>query len=227
MTVYNVDLTGVSGRAELHERLRAALPLPDWYGNNLDALHDVLSEMEGPYELVFRNAAGADESVRDYLSALRRMGVDLMLERPRTVTVRWLGPGKSRFLARAEALRNDPEAHYNCAQGVLVPFAEAAGLSEAAACRIAANFGGGMKRASVCGAITGGLMVLGLFGLEDGAAVGTYYRRLRERHGGLFDCADLLRVDRERGGDKKTHCDGMVYECVSLAEELLRERGKL
>ena len=224
---YEIDLTGVAGREALHERLRNALPLPAWYGNNLDALHDALGEMAGPVEIIFRNAAGADESVKDYLKALRRLGVDLMLERPREITVRWFGPGKSPFLARAEKLRNDPTRHYNCAQSVLAPFAAAAETDEELLCRVTANFGSGMKRGATCGAITGGLMVLGLFGADDGATVNEYYRRLREKHDGLFDCADLLRADRERGGARKDHCDGLVYECVALAEELLRAQGRL
>ena len=163
---YEIDLTGLASREELHAKLRAALPLPEWYGNNLDALHDALGEVPAPTELIFRNAAGADEGMADYLAALRRLGVELRLERPREITVRWFGPGKSRFLLRAEALRRDWTRHYNCAQSVLIPFAEAGGLDEETAFRLAANFGGGMKRASVCGAITGGLMVLGLFGVD-------------------------------------------------------------
>ncbi len=130
-----------------------------------------------------------------------------------------------RYLARARALREDSSRHYNCAQSVLIPFAAEAGLDEEAAFRLAANFGSGMKRASVCGAVTGGLMALGLFGVDDGPAVSAYHSRLRAAHDGMLDCADLLRAERERGGEKKTHCDGMVFECVALVEEILRERG--
>ena len=133
----------------------------------------------------------------------------------------------SKYLEKARALREAQDRHYNCAQSVLIPFAADAGLDDGTAARIAANFGSGMKRASVCGAITGGLMALGLFGAEDPVSVGAYYRRLREAHGGLFDCADLLRVNQERGGAKKPHCDDMVYECVALVEELLRSAGKI
>ena len=155
------------------------------------------------------------------------MGVDLMLERPREITVRWFGPGKSKYILRSEALRNDPAVHYNCAQAVLLPFAPDAGLDEKTAARLTANFGAGMKRGSVCGAIAGGLMVLGLYGADDPASVGEYYRRLRASHDGIMDCAELLRVDRERGGDRKAHCDGMVCECLTLAEEILRKQGRI
>lgn len=216
-----IDLSEAADRAGLHELLAAALALPDYYGNNLDALSDVLRE-GGARELTFRNARKAPEGLRDYIAALRRMLDELTAARP-DIVVRW--EDDSPYLDRAYALRADTSRHYNCAQSVLVPFAEAAGLDEETACRLAANFGAGMKRASVCGAVTGGLMALGLFGVEDGAAVGEYYRRLRERHGGLFDCADLLRAEQERGGAKKPHCDGMVYECVALTEAILKERG--
>ena len=42
---YVIDLAGVTARKELHERIEAALPVPEWYGKNLDALHDVLDIM--------------------------------------------------------------------------------------------------------------------------------------------------------------------------------------
>ncbi len=224
---YEIDLTGLDSREELHRRLREALPLPAWYGNNLDALHDALGEMPAPLELVFRNADGAAEDMRDYVRALRRLGVDLMLERPREITVRWFGPRKDPFLARVAELRNDTSRHYNCAQSTLIPFAESVGMDAETAFRVAANFGAGMKRASVCGAITGGLMALGLLGIDDGPTVAEFHRRLREAHGGYLDCADLLRVNKERGGDRKAHCDGMVSECAALVEELARRAGKI
>lgn len=130
----------------------------------------------------------------------------------------------SKYLEKARELRAITEPHYNCGQSVVVPFAADAGLTEAQAMGICANFGGGLKRASACGAITGGLVVLGLFGIDDPSA---YYRALRANHEGMLDCADLLRRNRELGGEKKPHCDALVYECVALVEQILRERGKL
>jgi len=131
----------------------------------------------------------------------------------------------SKYLEKAEELRAITERHYNCAQSVLVPFAEAAGISEEQAYRTAANFGSGMKMAGTCGAVTGGLMVLGLFGIDDGPTINSYYAKVKGNHEGFLDCADLLRINKERGGEKKPHCDAMVYECVSLVEEILKERG--
>ena len=130
----------------------------------------------------------------------------------------------SKYLDRARALRAIVTPHYNCGQSVVIPFAADAGLTEAQALGICANFGGGLKRGSACGAITGGLVVLGLFGIDNPAE---YYRRLREQHEGMLDCAELLRKNRELGREKKPHCDALVYECVELVEALLRESGKL
>ena len=82
-----------------------------------------------------------------------------------------------------------------------------------------------MRMGATCGAITGALMVLGLAGADDSAALQKLYGTLRENHDGLMNCADLLRVNKEKGGEKKKHCDDMVYECTALAEEILRERN--
>ena len=173
----SIDLRGLASREALHALLRERLSLPDWYGNNLDALRDVLSET-APRELIVKNADAADEGLRDYLAALRRMLADTADETP-GLAVRWEENTSDSLADRAQALRDDPAVHYNCAQGVLVPFAEAAGLDPETAYRLAANFGGGMKRASVCGAVNGGLMALGLLGVEDGPTVAEYHRRLK------------------------------------------------
>lgn len=133
----------------------------------------------------------------------------------------------SKYLDRAKELRAITAVHYNCAQSVFLPYAETMGYTEAQAMQIAANFGAGMRIASVCGAITGGLMALGICGVDDPAAVTAYFRKLRANHEGKIDCADLLKINKEQGGEKKAHCDAMVYECVELVEELLKEYGKI
>ena len=42
MTTYTIDLTKVHSYYELHEHLMEVLPLPDYYGRNMDALWDSL-----------------------------------------------------------------------------------------------------------------------------------------------------------------------------------------
>lgn len=133
----------------------------------------------------------------------------------------------SKYYDKAVALRAIVTPHYNCAQAVVIPFAKEAGISEETAYKLAANFGAGMKRAGTCGSIAAGLMVLGLFGVDDPATIADYHNRLREAHDGYLDCANLLRINKEQGKEKKPHCDAMVYECVNLVTEILTEKEKL
>ena len=126
----------------------------------------------------------------------------------------------SEYLERAKEVRKLEEPHYNCCQGVLAAFAEECGISEEQAYALGAHFGAGMGRASACGAITGGLMVLGMLGHGDKKTLNEYNSILRANHQGCLDCADLLKINKEKGGNKKQHCDGMVFECVELAAKL-------
>ena len=115
----------------------------------------------------------------------------------------------------------------NCAQAVLIPFAEKKGISAAQATAITANFGSGMRAGLTCGAITGGLMALGLYDAGDAEASAEFMRRMKYLHGGLSDCRDLLREEVHSPAEKKPHCDGMVYEAVEIVEEMLMARGLL
>ena len=131
------------------------------------------------------------------------------------------------MMKRSHALRDDTTTHYNCAQAVFIPFAEKKGISEAQATAITANFGSGMRAGLTCGAITGGLMALGLYDVGDAEASTEFMRRMKSLHGGLSDCRDLLREEVHSPAEKKPHCDGMVYEAVEIVEEMLMARGLL
>jgi len=98
-------------------------------------------------------------------------------------------------------------------------FAEDMGLSEEQAMAIGANFGGGMKTGSVCGAVTGALMVMGALGLDSPAQASGLQRRVKDNHNGMIQCADLLKANMMAGGQKKPHCDAMIRETISLIEE--------
>ena len=129
-----------------------------------------------------------------------------------------------KYLEKAKIIRNDPDVHYNCAQALLCAFAPDSGLNWEQSVGVAANFGTGMKMAATCGAVTGGLMVLGMYGIDDMETVGAFLRAVRENHKGCLNCGDLLRMNKEAGGKRKPHCDGMVYECTELVEKILEER---
>ena len=77
---------------------------------------------------------------------------------------------------------------------------------------------------AACGAITAGLMVLGAKGVDSPMAVKQFRKEIAEKHDGMTDCADLLRANAQKGGDKKTHCDKMIQEAIELADKLIDEK---
>lgn len=127
-------------------------------------------------------------------------------------------------MEKARALREDTNVHYNCCQSVLIPFAEKLGLSEEQAADLGAHFGSGMRHGATCGALTGALMALGLAKENSDAAI-ALLARFRQKNG-CTDCAGLLAAAKERGEEKKPHCDRLVYECVEFLEELLHEQAR-
>ena len=118
------------------------------------------------------------------------------------------------------ALRADTQVHYNCAQSVLVPFAQDMGLTREQAYDLALNFGGGMGCGGTCGALVGALAALGGLGLPQEKRL-ELIRRFRADNGAI-DCAGLLKAAFERGEEKKPHCDRMVRQCVDF---VCRETG--
>lgn len=123
-------------------------------------------------------------------------------------------------MERARQLRADTNIHYNCAQAVLMPFAQEAGLTEEQAFKMAAHFGSGMRHGSTCGAVTGALMALGLLGYDEKEAA-ALLRQVREGHGAL-DCATLLKTSHEQGIPRKSHCDGIVFEMVEALDKIVK-----
>ena len=47
-----IDCAGIDSREALHHTLAEALSFPEWYGNNLDALYDCLTEVTGKVRLL-------------------------------------------------------------------------------------------------------------------------------------------------------------------------------
>ncbi len=47
-----IDCSYVTGAQSLHDALQVALDLPDYYGKNLDALFDCLTDINRPVHLV-------------------------------------------------------------------------------------------------------------------------------------------------------------------------------
>ena len=58
--VFYIDLKGITTKEELHALLRKELPLPEYYGDNLDAFYDVLTEQGEGWNLIFYNRKKVD-----------------------------------------------------------------------------------------------------------------------------------------------------------------------
>ena len=119
-------------------------------------------------------------------------------------------------LEKAQELRARTDVHFNCCQSVLVAFAEDMGLTEQQAFDLGANFGSGMRCGSVCGTLTGALMVLGMKGYDEEQST-AFLRKFREDHGAI-ECAALLKKSHDAGIPRKEHCDGLVFEVVQALE---------
>ena len=71
--VFYIDLSEVTTKEELQDLLVKELPLPDYYGKNLDALHDVLTEKAEGWNIIFYNTTRAGYRIGKYYDALRRL----------------------------------------------------------------------------------------------------------------------------------------------------------
>jgi C_GCAxxG_C_C family probable redox protein len=127
----------------------------------------------------------------------------------------------------------------NCAQAVLAAFNDQTGLEQDKAIRIAGSFGGGMKQALTCGAVTGALMVLGMkYGSPDHtdmkekaritAITRGFATHFIARHG-TVSCRDLLGLDisTKEGHDEavakglfKSQCTQFISSAVAILEEM-------
>ena len=130
----------------------------------------------------------------------------------------------------------------NCSQAVLGRYGPELGLDHEQAFRIATGFGGGMRMAETCGAVTGALMVLGLkYGnstTEDKEAKAKTYEKIVEytsrfkTRNGSVSCRELPGCDintpegMEKAQENKlfsTVCPKMVQEAAEILEEMLEE----
>jgi len=78
MREYIIDCAMMTDRSTVHEYLAQVLQLPDYYGRNLDALHDCLGEL-APCEVTLRNLP-ALSVLGEYGAALQSVFLDLSME---------------------------------------------------------------------------------------------------------------------------------------------------
>ena len=67
-----IDCSAIDSRENLHRTISNALELPEYYGNNLDALHDVLTSISEDTHLEIQNWTAAEAALGNYAMAARR-----------------------------------------------------------------------------------------------------------------------------------------------------------
>ena len=126
----------------------------------------------------------------------------------------------------------------NCAQAVVMPYADELNVSKDAIERMAVAFGGGMSKAGkTCGCLTGALMVIGLKYGEDSARIvakrmeayngGKYLIQLFREAFGATECRELIKLDLNNAEDMEqakksvfgSRCKAMVGKTVEILEE--------
>lgn len=128
---------------------------------------------------------------------------------------------------------------YNCAQAVVLAFADLTDMDEATLSRMSCSFGGGMGRLrEVCGTVTGMFLVTGLLRGYDGAETGevkaAHYARIQalakefERQNGSIVCRELLALRQKHRDDPAPEARTEAYyagrpcaELVGSAAEIL------
>ena len=135
---------------------------------------------------------------------------------------------------------------YNCAQAMVLAFADVVAVPQDALLKISSSFGGGMGRLrEVCGAVSGMFMVLGLLSGYDTPETGEKKKKLYaevqelahrvEEENGSIVCRELLALKEKRQDPtpdartpqyyQKRPCLQLVAATAEIFENYLKEQG--
>lgn len=138
-----------------------------------------------------------------------------------------------------ESAVNRFKSGYNCAQAVLGAYSDITEVSIETLLKISNGFGAGIgRKQETCGAVTGGIMVLGMiYGRGEGgekseqekcySKVQTFTRKFEQKHGSincmklLDGCCLMTPEGQERFKSEKMieRCQGYVATAVEILEE--------
>lgn len=129
---------------------------------------------------------------------------------------------------------------FNCSQAVFSVFSDELGISNESSLKIATGFGGGVGKGGICGAVSGGVMALGMkhgnSSAIDKESEGKTYKVTKELtdkfeqcHGSII-CKQLLGYDVSKpedfeillkNGSFTEKCPKFIAEAVKIVEENL------
>ena len=87
MKVLIIDAAAFTSKAAAHEYIAEALNFPGYYGKNLDALEDCLSELDPQTSVVMINEDAAHENIGKYACGIIEVFRDTLGERGRFTEV--------------------------------------------------------------------------------------------------------------------------------------------
>jgi len=130
------------------------------------------------------------------------------------------------------------EAEFNCAESVLMSLAESIGVSSKLIPKIATPFGGGIgRRGSVCGALTGAVIAIGLkLGRSEAENTKSrdesYEKALElfkrfEREFGSVLCYDLIKLDLTTPEGRKMIKAVRLGKCINFVRAAARNAAQL
>ena len=102
---------------------------------------------------------------------------------------------------------------FNCAQCVLKANEEKCSIDDSTATKITEGFGGGVRCGEICGAISGGVMALGLCGAKA-ADVKKFTSAFKDKYG-CVRCLDLK--------TKGIACDDLIEFSADLTDKTIKE----
>ena len=82
MTYIILDGAQMQDREALHDQLQDRLHLPAWYGRNLDALYDCLTDPSEDVTVLFRNSSALQDLLGAYGGKTLRVLQDAAAENP-------------------------------------------------------------------------------------------------------------------------------------------------
>ena len=147
-------------------------------------------------------------------------------------------------MSRAETAKNLFFEGYNCAQAVMLAFADALDIPQQTLKAAGLPMGGGMGRLrQTCGGVSGAAITAGLLfpdysKNEMYALVQELAKRFQAKNGSI-NCGELLsgagvKADtlpqaeaRTQQYYKKRPCPDLIYGAAEILEEICKERGRL
>ena len=68
-----LDVSACETAEDLHRALAEGLHFPAWYGGNLDALHDCLTDLSDPVHLTVLHAQALEDALGAYCRSFQRV----------------------------------------------------------------------------------------------------------------------------------------------------------